>query len=107
MAKKSKAEIAADTRKAIEAGMAEPGKPVSYTQARMIGRSVGGMEVLGKKPKEGLRYEDVLIAKGLTFAKANAIIDAMKKAGVLNAHMGIRTTKAQKKKAKTILDKHM
>ena len=107
MAKKSKAEIAANTRAAIEAGMAEPGKPVSHKQALMIGRSVGGMEALGKKSKKGLSYEDVLLAKGLTFAKAHAIIEAMKKARVLNAHMGIKTTKAQKKKAKTILDKHM
>jgi glycine cleavage system protein P-like pyridoxal-binding family len=83
MAKKSKAEIAANTRAAVDAGMSEPKKPVSYKQAKMIGR------------------------KGLTFAKANAIINAMKKARVLNEHMGMTTTAAQKKKAKTILDQHM
>jgi hypothetical protein len=107
MAKKSKAEIAANSRAAVKAGMSEPKKLVSYKQAKIIGRSVGGMKALGKTPKKGLSFQKVLRDKGLTFAKANAIINAMKKARVLNEHMGMTTTAAQKKKAKTILDQHM
>ncbi len=107
MAKKSKAEIAANSRKAVKTVRSHAKKPVTHPQAKMIGRSVGGMKALGKKPKKGLSYQKVLAAKGLKQGKADTIIKAMKKAGVLNQHMGETTTAAQKKKAKSILDKHM
>lgn len=57
------------------------GTPVSYSQGRLIGNSVGGM-VNYCQPQEGESHGDALTRMGLDFNKASEVITQLMEAGV-------------------------
>jgi hypothetical protein len=93
---------------AVRAIKASAGEPITYNQASIIGRSVGGMKKLSPKDaKKRVSYQAVLAKKGLTRGEANKIINALNKAKVVRWHLGIPWTAAKAKKAMSILKKHL
>lgn len=72
----------------------DPGAPITFSQAKIIGGSVGGMRGLcpaavTPKGQRGPSFKDVLTNAGMTKGSASAAIDAMEAAGVLRPHRGI------------------
>jgi hypothetical protein len=83
----------------------DPEGPVSFGQATVIGKSIGGLgsycpHLVGQA---GGSHQKALAQMGLTKGHASAVIDAMTKAGVLRPHGGVVTTAAQVATARQIL----
>jgi hypothetical protein len=88
--------------------MREPEGPVSYGQASIIGKSIGGLasyapELMGREGEKGGSHQAALSAKGLTKARASAVLDVMIKEGVAKMHGGMQMTPAQVGRARQIL----
>ena len=94
-------------RKKFTGELKEPNAPLSFDQARLIGRSVGGMAAVcpgAVTPPDvkGPSFHDVLSAH-VTKGQAQQIIDAMTTAGVARFHLGIKLSPAQSQHALAIL----
>jgi hypothetical protein len=75
---------AARKEKAAYSGeLQDPGGPVSYSQAKFIGMSIGGMAAYCPQyVHEKVSHQQALIEMGLTKGAASAVIDVMKSRGV-------------------------
>jgi hypothetical protein len=88
--------------------MREPEGPVSYGQASIIGKSIGGLasyapELMSREGEKGGSHQAALSAKGLTKARASAVLDVMIQEGVAKMHGGMQMTPAQQARARQIL----
>lgn len=79
-------------------------EPLTYKQAQMIGRSVGGMKTVCPTATPGDSFHAVL-SRSVTKQQAEAIIAKMVKAGVAREHYGVQTSPAQQQQAAAILMK--
>ena len=93
------------TRKPFTGQVRDPQGPVTYTQAKVIGKSIGGMAAYCPQyAHKKVSHLQALTEMGLTTkGQASAVLDALEAAGVLRAHGGIHTTAAQQARARAIL----
>lgn len=91
-------------RKPFTGELKDPSGPISWGQAKVIGKSIGGMAAYCPQyANQKVSHKQALTEMGLTKGAASAVIDAMKQAGVLRPHGGVETTPAQQAMARQIL----
>lgn len=87
----------------------DPDGPVDWRDARWIGHSVGGMDILcpgARQGEEKVSFRDALTSMGLTAGKAREVVNMMEEAEVLAKHRGEKLnlrTDADREMARAIL----
>lgn len=92
----------APARKPREFALKEAGEPVSYSQGKVIGCSIGGMEAYCT-PMQGESHAEALTRLGLDYNKAHAVLNALTEAGLKRPFPGLKPTEPDAIRAQQIL----